>query len=403
MKQTLRIHQKSNIKVTTPISAFKFKKFEPVTTPISAFKFKKFEPANDNIPGNIVTKAFGREEKEEDDMIISGLCSLSIVDHQKHLILPEAYEKIFEQSLENVKVVYNHNYTSPLLGRILELSLVTIDVKPPKLFDSNRKPHKTYGLYVKIKFHNTEEGRLTYRQYKSQAVPSFSIGFEALDYDTICATKLINDKKYSQYIRTFNEKTSPNQNDVIWVISNINLIEVSLVSVPANSYCHTLSYAETLDLFKPESIEYVDERNFCYRDPQINNNEGGKHGNERGGEGDIQTSTKKNNNKKGVTGLEGKKNNAESKPKNIVRAYLGDETVDDLGHINSCLNEKDGKDGKDGTQLNSQDFQSYCQSSDKLSKKHSTKAKCFLFSKLFPKLHKLNQKLNQKIYGSKFK
>lgn len=330
---------KINLKTTYPITTFKsnFPKKNRV----------KLSIANDN---NILTSANDNNQFSnyiikrqntpvlvgaKDHMMIDGICSLSAIDYQKHLILPSAYEKIFKQSLENVKIVKNHNYTESLLGSIVELSLVKVHVKPPTFLKSNRQYTEVYGLYVKIKFHNTPEGEMAYKQYEHQSVPSFSIGFEAMKYHSIpiCQMKSSNYKNYLSFIDCSAFESDKNQS--IWVLEAMNLIEISLVPIPANPYCHTTSYAKRLDLIDFSKIEYVDKDKYCYIDRL--------HNNRNSDDGNIGSGHKKQANNNGTNGsniktisnqtsntLSNKASIKLNETQNIVRAYLGDDTVGNL-------------------------------------------------------------------------
>lgn len=244
-------------------------------------------------------------------MIIDGFCSLGILDLQLHIITLEAYKNIFQQSLENVKILVNHDYNKPLVGRMLELSLVTLNVKSPKFQDPKRQYVPVYGLYVKIEFLNTNEGISAYQNYQSDAVPSFSIGFEPIKFHSTSIEELYNpNSHYSKYFKTVNFQECNNKKANVWILERMNLIEISLVPLPANPYCHGSNYASRLGLIDLDNLHYVNEQEYSYKAGQnhanpINSN--------------LKITSKANNTKIDIA----KQDNIE--PNKIIRTFFTNE------------------------------------------------------------------------------
>lgn len=145
--------------------------------------------------------SFSKVEKAEDDgfVYIEGYASTNNVDRHGDIIPPEVWnKKALKNFRKNPIVLFGHKYSEPV-GFVTEIS---VDEK---------------GLYVKCKI-DAEDA--VGRKIAKGILKTFSIGFYMLDFDY-------------------------NPSMEAWVIKEVELLEVSVVSIPANQDA-TFSLAKQL-------------------------------------------------------------------------------------------------------------------------------------------------------------
>ena len=139
---------------------------------------------------DVITKSV---DNEEGFRIMEGYASTSDLDFQGDVITDEALELAQHDLLENSTVLYNHNLDREI-GKVLE-SRFTEE-----------------GLFVKVQISKTEDE--IWSKIQEGILNKFSIRAKVLD----------REKTYD-----------PELGQMINVIKKIKIVEVSVVSVPANS------------------------------------------------------------------------------------------------------------------------------------------------------------------------
>jgi len=129
-------------------------------------------------------------EVEEPDIIIEGYANTSTIDRVGDIIVPEAWKMGgLDNYRKNPIILAFHNYEKPI-GRAIELTVTE------------------QGLYIKARI--SEAAGDIYDLIKSEIVTTFSVGFRVKD-------------------ATYDPATD------IFVIKDLELMEISVVSVPANA------------------------------------------------------------------------------------------------------------------------------------------------------------------------
>jgi len=165
------------------------------------------------------------DSDDDEELIIEGLANSALtVDRMGDIVLQEAYEKGGLDNYNNNSIIlFNHNYSDPI-GKALEVS-------------SN-----TQGLYIKAKI--SKAAGKTYELIKEGILKAFSIGFRVLDADYDSATDL-------------------------FVIKDLELYEVSVVSIPANQDS-LFSVAKQLEEIKKEyKQEFISKQSASVTDVNI--------------------------------------------------------------------------------------------------------------------------------------
>lgn len=130
--------------------------------------------------------------EEDGKWIVEGFAATSDIDLQDEIIEPEAIELAASDLLENSTVLWNHHDDEPI-GKVVHAEA------------------KSDGLFIKVEISKTAE--LKWRQIKEGVLNKFSI-----------RGKILDAKK--RYLKS--------EQKWVRVIKKMSLVEVSLVSVPAN-------------------------------------------------------------------------------------------------------------------------------------------------------------------------
>ncbi len=143
-----------------------------------------------------VRPAFGRvmvfplQIKSASDQAFEGWASTPAVDREGEVILPEALAASLQQYMENPIVTYAHDWLNPI-GRTVEA----------RASDA--------GLWVRIQLGRTARAREVWQLVEDRILRSLSIGFNADPADGF-------------------------ERDGIWYWRRIELLEISIVPIPAN-------------------------------------------------------------------------------------------------------------------------------------------------------------------------
>ena len=143
----------------------------------------------------IFTPEAEEKNKEEDGYLrIEGYANTTIVDRVNTYIPSEEWAAAIEHFMKNPIILFNHNYDEPV-GKAEE---IRIDDK---------------GLYIKVAISpKTKEGKKVIALIEDKILKSFSVGFRIKDYEAI------------EY----------NEDRDAYKLVGIDLLEVSVVTVPAN-------------------------------------------------------------------------------------------------------------------------------------------------------------------------
>lgn len=154
----------------------------------------------------------------EDDKVtgieIEGYASTKDKDRVKDIVEPTAFKNALDLYMTNPIVLLQHNADKPI-GIVTD---ATIDSK---------------GLYIKAKI--TEDTDWVFSKLKNKVLRAFSIGYRIKDYE-------INEVKDDQGDVTGYEE----------IIKDLELFEISLVSIPANPYALTKSMSNCFQEVKEE-------------------------------------------------------------------------------------------------------------------------------------------------------
>lgn len=165
-------------------------------------------------------KAAGDDDDDNGSVIITGYASTVSKDRAGDVVLASAWEKdtALGNYLKNPVVLFGHNHNEPI-GKMVDYSL------------------DEYGLQVDIEVFNVDPR--IYKLVKGGALTTFSIGFRLKDY------------KYDEHDDTF-------------LITELELFEISIVSVPCNQDC-TFELAKSMrsdgsyDELRKEAIAEIDK------------------------------------------------------------------------------------------------------------------------------------------------
>jgi HK97 family phage prohead protease len=93
-----------------------------------------------------------------------------------------AFKKTIQENLRRIKVLWNHDWNSPI-------------GKPIEIFEDEK------GLYVEAKISNTEKGKEIYELMKDNVIDEMSIGYEIKkdDYDKSKQANLLNEVKLYEF------------------------------------------------------------------------------------------------------------------------------------------------------------------------------------------------------------
>jgi len=167
----------------------------------------------------ITTKSVN-EIVENDKVVgveIEGYASTKDKDRGKDIVEPTAFKNALDLYMTNPVVLLQHDTDKPI-GLVTQ---ATIDSK---------------GLYVKAKI--TEDTDGVFSKLKNKVLRAFSIGYRIKDYE-------INEVKDDQGDVTGWEQ----------IIKDLELFEISLVSIPMNPYALTKSMANCFEEVKEETVE----------------------------------------------------------------------------------------------------------------------------------------------------
>lgn len=171
----------------------------------------------------ITTKSVN-EIVENDKVVgveIEGYASTKDKDRGKDIVEPTAFKNALDLYMTNPVVLLQHDTDKPI-GLVTQ---ATIDSK---------------GLYVKAKI--TEDTDGVFSKLKNKVLRAFSIGYRIKDYE-------INEVKDDQGDVTGWEQ----------IIKDLELFEISLVSIPMNPYALTKSMANCFEEIKEETVENTEE------------------------------------------------------------------------------------------------------------------------------------------------
>lgn len=152
---------------------------------------------------------------------IEGYASTKDKDRGKDIVEPTAFKNALDLYMTNPVVLLQHDTDKPI-GLVTQ---ATIDSK---------------GLYVKAKI--TEDTDGVFSKLKNKVLRAFSIGYRIKDYE-------INEVKDDQGDVTGWEQ----------IIKDLELFEISLVSIPMNPYALTKSMANCFEEIKEETVENTEE------------------------------------------------------------------------------------------------------------------------------------------------
>ncbi|MFN7318917.1 MAG: HK97 family phage prohead protease [bacterium] len=149
-------------------------------------------------------------DSDDDSIMISGYASTQDVDRHGDVVPASVWKKGLENYLKNPIILAFHDHTQPV-GRMVE-----------------HKVEKDMGLWIKAKISSASEK--VYKLVKDGVLSAFSIGFRVKDAEYDAATKL-------------------------FVVKELELHEISVVSVPANqntlfSLAKAFQNAEEYETFK---------------------------------------------------------------------------------------------------------------------------------------------------------
>ena len=157
----------------------------------------------------------------EDDKVtgieIEGYASTKDKDRVKDIVEPNAFKSALDLYMTNPIVLLQHNADKP----IWIVTDATIDSK---------------GLYIKARI--TEDTDWVFSKLKNKVLRAFSIGYRIKDYE-------IDEVKDDQGDVTGYEQ----------IIKDLELFEISLVSIPANPYALTKSMSNCFEEVKDEVVE----------------------------------------------------------------------------------------------------------------------------------------------------
>ena len=149
-------------------------------------------------------------DSDDDSIMISGYASTQDVDRHGDVVPASVWKKGLENYLKNPIILAFHDHTQPV-GRMIE-----------------HRVEKDMGLWIKAKISSASEK--VYKLVKDGVLSAFSIGFRVKDAEYDAATKL-------------------------FVVKELELHEISVVSVPANqntlfSLAKAFQNAEEYESFK---------------------------------------------------------------------------------------------------------------------------------------------------------
>lgn len=157
---------------------------------------------------------------ETESIVISGYASTVSKDRAGDVVAAQAWEKesALTNYLKNPIVLFGHDHDQPV-GKMIDYEL------------------DDYGLMVDIEVFNVDPR--TYRLVKAGALKTFSIGFRLKDY-------------------MYDEETST------FIITELELFEISIVSVPCNQDC-TFELQKSMrtkgdyEALRKEAIDAIDK------------------------------------------------------------------------------------------------------------------------------------------------
>jgi HK97 family phage prohead protease len=173
---------------------------------------------------------YGRVKGFNDDGTMSAYASTLSIDRDNEIILPTAYLASKESFMKNPVLLQFHDYWDEPVGKIVNLS------------------HDEFGIVMDVEFAPTEAGEKFKTLYKGGFMNAFSIGFIPKEYVTP------NDEEYA----TLGLK-GINKSSVRRVYTEIELLEVSCVPVPANRDAVTLAVKAFIKSNPDEYSEILDE------------------------------------------------------------------------------------------------------------------------------------------------
>lgn len=156
----------------------------------------------------------------ENGIEIEGYASTKDKDRQRDIVEPWAFKNALKGYMSNPIVLLQHDANKPI-GKVTEASI-----------DEN-------GLYIKAQI--TEDTDWVFSKLKNEVLRAFSIGYRIKDYE-------IEEEKDVDWYTTDRHQT----------IKDLELYEISLVSIPANPY----ALSKSIDwCFEEEEIEEKIEEN----------------------------------------------------------------------------------------------------------------------------------------------
>lgn len=159
---------------------------------------------------------FGTLQKDEDNYII--VASSNVIDRDNEIIEPTAFSNLGSYLRKNPVILFGHNYQIPPVGKA-----------------KNGKITKD-GLILEIEFAKTDFGKEVKYLYDNGFMNSFSVGFIPRSYE-------------------------PN-NEGIMTYTDVELLEVSAVPVPANASANIIRATKGLKNYERYYKTYMENKTY---------------------------------------------------------------------------------------------------------------------------------------------
>jgi HK97 family phage prohead protease len=178
-------------------------------------------------------KSLTIEFKAKEEGMIEGYAAyFNNVDSYDDIIVPGAFQKTIKENMQDIKMVWNHDWDDVPIGNIIEL----------------KEDEK--GLYFMAKLNNTTLAQDIKEAIKTGAVNKMSIGYKCTQYE--------NKETDGKWIRHIKE---------------VKLYEISPVNFPANDMATINSYkSKELEMIKKIIREEFKKANATTRTLKINSN-----------------------------------------------------------------------------------------------------------------------------------
>ena len=141
------------------------------------------------------------------EMIIKGFANTASKDRVNDLILPQAFEKCLPAYMDNPVILFQHNWDK-VIGKCIKADII--------------KTGEKQGLYIECKMSNAKDVEEVKTKIGEEILKTFSIGYNEIDAE-------------------YDEKNACN------VIKELELLEISVVTIPCNAEAKFVVVSETKD------------------------------------------------------------------------------------------------------------------------------------------------------------